>query len=294
MNINLLKNNKINLDVYGIDVLLKTTLYFLQKNNPLEENKFKKLNKLKTEIEKLDLNKEEDIKKRNNFENQINILFKEISEENSLLSGIGNIQNILEKAKYDASKCIFFSIYFSLLTSDKKKCMNIISLFKKIEYCYKIFTNEISIVPIILSNKNEIIFKGFEILEHINENDKEKVKLIEEKKKQLLEIEKCEKLKIEGFNLKINEKTYDITKYTSKKYTYEYFLFKFGLILSAISNNYITSFGSIITDYFENYIKRQYCIDYVLIQKKIYSNIFDNIKEMSYKNDWHKFHFQII
>ena len=55
----------------------------------------------------------------------------------------------------------------------------------------------------------------------------------------------------------------------------------------------INFFANYLIAYLENYIKKQYCIDYIIKQKNIYKNIFDEIEEMS-KNNWEKFHPQII
>ena len=52
-------------------------------------------------------------------------------------------------------------------------------------------------------------------------------------------------------------------------------------------------YAQYLIDYFENYIKKQCCIDYIIKQKNIYNNIFVEIEEMS-KNNWEKFHPQIM
>ena len=53
-------------------------------------------------------------------------------------------------------------------------------------------------------------------------------------------------------------------------------------------------FKEYLIKYFEEYIKKQCCIDYIIGQKTIYNNIFEQIDEMSKKKDWDKFHIKII
>ena len=50
----------------------------------------------------------------------------------------------------------------------------------------------------------------------------------------------------------------------------------------------IDFFTKYLIGYFENYIKKQCCIDYIIKQKNIYENIFEEIEEMA-KNNWEKF-----
>ena len=48
-----------------------------------------------------------------------------------------------------------------------------------------------------------------------------------------------------------------------------------------------------LIDYFENYIQMQCGTDYILRQRNIYKNIFEQIDQMSKKNDWDVYHAQI-
>ena len=152
--VNILKT-KANSNVYGIDLLLKLTLYYLKKDNPFKPDAFEKLNKIKEELNEIDSNGNKNIQRRKELQDEANNLFIEISKENSFLSGCSNIFNILEKAKYDSNLIYFYSIFYLALfiIGFYNNLNTYISLFKKIENCYKIFTYEISIIPIIEENQ---------------------------------------------------------------------------------------------------------------------------------------------
>ena len=60
-----------------------------------------------------------------------------------------------------------------------------------------------------------------------------------------------------------------------------------------LGDTIIEFFAKHLIDYFENYIKKQCCIDYIIKQKNIYNNIFEEIEEMS-NNNWEKFHPQFL
>ena len=128
ISVNLLKDKKGNQKVYGIDLLLKTTLYFLKKDNPLTKENFKRLEEIKSQIEKMDLNNEKE--KREKLEEETYMLFKKISSENSLLSEIRNISDILEQAQFQYKKYVLLTciqyiskynllIFFQLLRSKR-------------------------------------------------------------------------------------------------------------------------------------------------------------------------------
>ena len=278
ISVNLLKT-KSNSIVYGIDILLKTTLYFLKKDNPLNEINFKKIINIKNEIESMDTKKEY-IYKRDDLETKANIYFNIIAKENSLLSNCTNIYEILKKAKYESNLYIYYEKYFFLFfffLDGIRKIERYISLFKKIENCYKIFTDEISIYPLISENKNGIIFDGFEIIEHSNKNDAQITQLMENKNK-FLNIKDSSKIQINNkIKMYVNGKMIEEKNNTK----------------SLFFDNVLIYFQKYVVDYFENYIKKQCCIDYIITQKKIYTNIFEEIEEMS-NNNWDQFHFQII
>ena len=119
-------------------------------------------------LEKIDDNK------RKELELKVNNNLNQIAKENSLLSGCTSIINILSKAKKDAylsmyyERFIFFFIFF--LFDEKDKIERYINLFKKIESCYKIFTDEIEIFPIITKEDEKLIFEGFDIIDYSTAN----------------------------------------------------------------------------------------------------------------------------
>ena len=284
ISVNLLKT-KSNSNAYGIDILLKTTLYFLKKDNPLTEENFEKCLEIKNCLEKVNSNNKENELTRKELEDKADRYFHKIANENSLLSSCENILDILKKAKYEANLCIrnekFFLFFLFIVLDNISRIERYISLFKKIENCYKIFTDEISIFPLTSENKKKIIFEGFEIFDHLKEKtDIQTIQSKEEKKNLLLKekdtskIEHNKIIKIFVNGKKINEKED------------KYFLW-FGDPILHYFMNYLI-------DFFENYIRKQCCIDYILNQKKIYTNIFEQIEEMSNNKDWDKFHIQII
>ena len=57
-----------------------------------------------------------------------------------------------------------------------------LSIFKEIENCYKIFTDEISIIPLIMQG-NQI---EFQIIEHLKEKDIPESETLEEFKKNMI------------------------------------------------------------------------------------------------------------
>lgn len=287
ISVNLLKT-KANSNVYGIDKILKTTLYFLKKYNPLDKKNFEELENIKNDLEKIDIEKDNN-EQRTQLEKKANDFFQEISKDNSLLSGCKNIFNILEKAKYEANFYFYSgSFYYFIFLRFLTKIVRIkqyISVFKKIENCYKIFTDEVSIIPLISKNEDKDVFEfnGFQILEHLNKN---KNQLSEEKKNLLKEFENSSNITINEIELHVKGKIMYLKDLPYKSW--------FHNIILYFSDPLLRYFKEYLIDYFEEYIKKQCCIDYILRQKLIYSNIFDQIEEMSKKNDWDKFHIQII
>ena len=73
--VNLIKEE--NSNVYGIDMLLKLTLYFLKKENPFDEIFFNKLEEYKLQLE--DKVNPINESKRVNIEEKVNIIIKELS-----------------------------------------------------------------------------------------------------------------------------------------------------------------------------------------------------------------------
>ena len=283
ISVNILKT-KANSNVYGIDLLFKLTYHYLTKDNPFKKDAFEKLNKIKEELNEIDTSENKNIQRRRELQNEANNLFIEISKENSFLSGCSNIVTILEKAKYDSNLIFFYSIFLlSLLRIGFYEDLNTyISLFKKIENCYKIFTDEISIIPII--EKKQL--KGFQIIEHLDKNDKNKVNnMLEKSKKKLKNYDgiKIRDLIIYNKDSSINLNEEILKMGFFKKFKYFFF-----------GNAKFEYFKEYLINYFEEYIKKQCCIEYIIRQKTIYNNIFEQIDEMSHKKDWDKFHIQII
>ena len=125
-------------------------------------------------------------KKRKEYELIANKYLTKISKENSLLSGCSNALEILSKAKHEAKLSIYYENFFFFfmfyLLSSTRRIERYIDLFKKIESCYKIFTDEISIFPLISEKNDKLIFEGFDIIEHSKANKDINLKELEEKK----------------------------------------------------------------------------------------------------------------
>ena len=283
ISVNILKT-KANSNVYGIDLLFKLTYHYLTKNNPFKKDAFEKLNKIKEELNEIDTSENKNIQRRRELQNEANNLFIEISKENSFLSGCSNIVTILEKAKYDSNLIFFYSIFLlSLLRIGFYENLNrYISLFKKIENCYKIFTDEISIIPIIEEKQS----KGFQIIEHLDKDNKNEVNNMLDKSKK--ELKNYNGIKIRDLIIYNKDSSININEEILKMgFLKQFKYFFFG-------NAKFEYFKEYLINYFEEYIKKQCCIEYIIRQKTIYNNIFEQIDEMSRKKDWDKFHIQII
>ena len=152
------------------------------------------------------------------------------------------------------------------------------SVFKKIENCYKIFTDEISMIPLI--KYEELI--GFRIIEHLKEKDiKEKYSLEE--------LKKYNDFKIKELVLYVKEEKINLSQKVLNMGFFE--KFKYSLFLT---DPLMAIFKKFLIEYFEKYIKMQCGTDYIIRQRKIYNNIFEQIDEMSKKDDWDIFHAQIL
>ena len=283
ISVNILKT-KANSNVYGIDLLFKLTYHYLTTDNPFKKDAFEKLNKIKEELNEIDTSQNKNIQRRRELQNEANNLFIEISKENSFLSGCSNIVTILEKAKYDSNLIFFYSIFLlSLLRIGFYENLNrYISLFKKIENCYKIFTDEISIIPIIEEKQS----KGFQIIEHLDKDNKNEVNNMLDKSKK--ELKNYNGIKIRDLIIYNKDSSININEEILKMgFLKQFKYFFFG-------NAKFEYFKEYLINYFEEYIKKQCCIEYIIRQKTIYNNIFEQIDEMSRKKDWDKFHIQII
>ena len=271
ISVNLLKT-KANSNVYGIDNLLKLTLDYLKKDNPFDKKIFDEMENMKHALEKIEDNK------RQEFELKANKNLNQIAKENSLLSGCTNIIEILSKAKTEAKLSIYYEnfifFFMFIFLNEIGKIERYINLFQKIESCYKIFTDEIEIFPIITQKNKKLIFEGFDIIDHSTTNKDFNLKELEEKKNIFFNSDS---------EIVFGEMKISINGKIEKKYEKN---FIFGESL-------LNFYAQYLIKYFENYIKKQCCIDYIIKQKNIYSNIFEEIEEMS-KNNWEKFHPQII
>lgn len=117
-----------------------------------------------------------------------------------------------------------------------------------------------------IMNEEDIqTFERFVIVKIYDENDKSKKEI----NNNLNLLEKSEnKIKV---CLKIKDNLYeDITSFPE-----------------IFSKN---SFYELLVDYFDEYLKETCCINYVLKQKEIYDNIFNQLEKMSKKKDWDEFH----
>ena len=262
--LNLLKDENFENNVYGIDELLKLTLYFLRKHNPLSKDKLNSLLDYKQRLIKPDINKNE----RNEIEKQVKDIYKTLSNENTFLSNIESFDSIIANAHFNnaifrLSHLFFYSQFFFR----NSKANEYLFVFKKIQQNYKIYTDEIMIKPR-LGNNNKIL-GGFDFVKSSNEDVQSKKEILDKQK--LLE-ESPDSIKInKGF-------------YINKDY-YEY--------IACFPDFFGKSFYDVVVNYFDNYLKETYCIEYVCKQMEIYDNIFNQLEKMSKKNDWNKFHPQI-
>jgi len=165
------------------------------------------------------------------------------------------------------TKSIFLNSLLFAYFFQNNKISEYIHVFKKIEHNYKIYTDEIMLKPI-MDNVDIKTFKGFEIVDFSNEDDKSKKEI----NNNIKLLEKSKDLINKNFkSLKINNKFYEyITPFPN------------------ISHK--KNFYSIMVDYFDNHLKKTCCINYVCRQKQIYDNIFNHLEKMKKKNNWGEFH----
>ena len=278
ISVNILKT-KNSPNVYGIDSLLEATLYFLKKDNPFKAENFEKIEKIKKELDEIDCGGNVKKEKKKQLQMEANKLYNEIGEENSFLKGCNNIMNILEKAKYDSNEFFFYNIFFFRIFHKKINMDTFLLIFKEIENCYKIFTDEISIIPLLKGNQFE-----FQIIEHLKEKDIPESNSLEEFKKNY-DIEKIEIneliLNVKGEKINLSKKVENMGFFESFKY------------FMTLQSPLLVSYKKFLIEYFENYIRMQCGTDYILRQKQIYTNIFQQIDEMSKKKGWDIYHAEI-
>ena len=279
ISVNILKT-KNSPNVYGIDSLLEATLYFLKRDNPFKGENFLKIEKIKKELDEIDCGGNIKKEKKKELQMEANKLFNEISEENSFLKGCNNIMNILEKAKYDTNEFFFYSMFFFSIFHVKLNMDTFLLIFKEIENCYKIFTDEISIIPLLKQGDQ---FE-FQIIEHLKEKDIPESNSLEEFRKKH-DIEKIEIneliLDVKGEKINLTQKVNNMGFLEGLKY------------FITLKNPLIVYYKKFLIEYFENYIRMQCGTDYILRQKQIYTNIFQQIDEMSKKKDWDTYHAEI-
>ena len=210
---------------------------------------------------------------------EANKLYNEIGEENSFLKGCNNIMNILEKAKYDSNEFFFYNTFFFHIFHKTINMDTFLLIFKEIENCYKIFTDEISIIPLLKGNQFE-----FQIIEHLKEKDIPESNSLEEFKKKH-DIENIEIneliLNVKGEKINLSKKVENMGFFESFKY------------FMTLQSPLLVSYKKFLIEYFENYIRMQCGTDYILRQKQIYTNIFQQIDEMSKKKGWDIYHAEI-
>ena len=278
ISVNILKT-KNSPNVYGIDSLLEATLYFLKKDNPFKAENFEKIEKIKKELDEIDCGGNVKKEKKKELQMEANKLYNEIGEENSFLKGCNNIMNILEKAKYDSNEFFFYNTFFFHIFHKTINMDSFLLIFKEIENCYKIFTDEISIIPLLKGNQFE-----FQIIEHLKEKDIPESNSLEEFKKNY-DIEKIEIneliLNVKGEKINLSKKVENMGFFESFKY------------FMTLQSPLLVSYKKFLIEYFENYIRMQCGTDYILRQKQIYTNIFQQIDEMSKKKGWDIYHAEI-
>ena len=262
--LNLLKDEKSGKNVYGIDILLKLTLYFIRKDNPsFSKNDFDPLIVYKQNLTNPNINEND----RKEIEDNIKKIYKILSDENSFFSNIKNFDSIIANAHYynlilNLSFLIIFRLFFFLFAPENTntKISSFIYTFKKIANNYKIYTDEIMLKPLLNTDNKTLI--GFDFVNSNTENEQSKKKI----KDNLNLLEKKSNSIIINNDLFINGKSY-----------------KNDGFLNSI-------FYKVVVKYFDNYLEKTYCIDYVCKQKAIYDNIFKQLEKKAEKNDWDKFH----
>ena len=243
---------------------MKLTLYFIRKDNPsFSKNDFDPLIVYKQNLTNPNINEND----RKEIEDNIKKIYKILSDENSFFSNIKNFDSIIANAHYynlilKLSFLIIFRLFFFLFApkNTNNKISSFIYTFKKIANNYKIYTDEIMLKPL-LNTDNKILI-GFDFVNSNTENEQSKKKI----KDNLNLLEKKSNSIIINNDLFINGKSY-----------------KNDGFLNSI-------FYNVVVEYFDNYLEKTYCIDYVCKQKAIYDNIFKQLEKKAEKNDWDKFH----
>ena len=146
-----------------------------------------------------------------------------------------------------------------------------LKVFRNIAYTYKLFPDEVKLVPIV-DNKNEEI-KELKIIYFPEKNDKDFI--FYNKEMVQIKIEDLLKYKVNPSQLKINGEVLDTNPIISDPFLI------FANCEIKIENS------------FKDYIKKICGIHYILRQKEFYLNIFKQIEELSQKKEWGTFNVEI-
>jgi len=265
--LNLLKDTISGKKVYGIDTLLKLTLYFMRKDNPFKKEDFDSLIRYKQKLSNPDINKND----RETIENEIKDIYKQLSNQNTFFSNIENFDSIIANAHFNNElfryfHSLLFHTFFFVFYFKNWDISEYVYVFKKIQHNYKIYTDEIMLKPIINSVGNNKTLIGFDIVKYYKENDQSKKEIKD--------------------NLKLIEETPVSIDFNNRFFINNQLYEN----IAVYGGFFKTSFYNVVVDYFDIYLKETCCIDYVCKQKEIYDNIFNQLEKMINKNDWDKFH----
>ena len=259
--------------MFGISSIFKATLKLIKKNNPLHEVYFNQLNEIKIRLDELNKLKQltnEQKSELETYKNKCQIIFKQISSENSFLESCQNLSFVLEKAKIEAKCCIVYNIIiFQLLSLSFNSSFyftRFLNALLQIKYCYKLFTNEITFEYIFDENEN---IYGIFICDQ--NHPKEEIKEIQ---RQIRNKEIINNGNVLIFN--------QILNFNSN--------FLINIFMNTYNNFKNNSLLAKVINYFEEYVKKQFCINYIINEKKIYSKIIDQVEELSKKKNWDNFH----
>ena len=265
ISVNLLSGK--NTKSFGISSIFEATLLLIKENNPFSEQNFENLSIIKEKLDIINIKKSLtniDINNLELYKNTCQKIFSEISKENSLLESCKNTFYVLEKAKKEARKCYFwdsFSARYSYYLFDREECfIKTKRALEHIEYCYKLFTNEITFEEIIDNSK----VLGFYICDPKHP---------------------LNSLKKENIN-ESNKNVIMIYSKSSLSYLDSFINYFFG-------STGISSIKKCI-DYFDEYVKKQFCINYLITEKMLYKRIFKQLEELSKKDNWDSFHINYI
>jgi len=259
--------------MFGISSIFKATLKIIKKNNPLLEVYFNKLNEIKKRLDELNKLKQltnEQKSELESYKNQCQIILERISSENSFLESCLDLSSVLEKAKIEAKCCIAYNIIvFQLLSLSFNSSFyfnRFLNALLQIEYCYMLFTNEITFEFIF--DENKIVYRIFICDQN---HPKEEVNEIERqiRNKEIINNENV---------LKFNQ----ILDFNTS--------FFINIFINTYNNLKNNSLLSKVINYFEKYVKKQFCINYIINEKKFYSKIIEQVEELSKKQNWDSFH----